>query len=348
MTVPSRAVEASVQRVPHFAGGGRIESHDRPIPAPGRGQLLLRVRANALCGTDRAQLTDGSAITPGHEAAGEVVAIGEGTSTSVGTHGVVYLMDFCGRCRSCAVGATNQCQTKRADMGFTHDGGLGRFELVHETCFFAIPAELPFGDATLLLDAMGTTSHALRRALSLRDDVEAVLVAGAGPIGLGLVAMARLVMGPRAVILVADMVPYRLALAERLGGVPVDLREGSLVDGLRRTGFSDGADLAFDTAGRESARRALLDALGRRGVLVCVGHGEGLALSVSSDLIAPERSVLGSEYFRYDELPSILRLLLDNREYLAQIITHRFGIAEVQAAYELFLAGDTGKVVIEQ
>ncbi|MEA2650526.1 MAG: threonine 3-dehydrogenase [Chloroflexota bacterium] len=346
--MPAGAVGARVQRVPHFLGEGRIGSHERPVPDPGPGELLLRVRANALCGTDRDQLLDGSAVTPGHETAGDVVAAGPGTNTPVGTLGVVFLMDFCGACRSCRAGATNQCLVKRADMGFTHDGGLGQFELVHETNFFATGPDLEAAEATLLLDVMGTTSHALARASALRPDVHSVLVAGAGPVGLGMVAMARLLLGPQVPILVTDVHTYRLELAERLGAYSVDLRNDGLADAMRDAGLADGADVAIDTAGSEAARRALLDGLGRRGVLVCVGHGEGLTMAVSRDLIGPERAVMGSEYFRYDALPGNLGLLRSNRAYLGQLITHRFGIGEIEEAYRLFLAGETGKVVIEQ
>jgi threonine 3-dehydrogenase len=342
------AVVRAMQRVPYFLGGGRIGWHERVVPEAGPGELLLRVRANALCGTDRGQLTNGSTITPGHEAAGEVIEVGSGTSTAPGTRGVVYLMDYCGACRSCAAGATNVCLAKRADMGFTHDGGLGRIELVHETNFFPTPDGLDFAATTLLLDVMGTTSHAIRRAMATRHEIESIVIAGAGPIGLGLVAMARLTFGPSVPIVVADIVPYRLDLAERLGAGPINLGRQPLAAALASAGLSTGADVAFDTSGRESARRELLDVLAPRGTLVCVGHGEGLSVSVSEDLIAPERTIMGSEYFRYDDLPGNLDLLLQNREYLEQIITHRYPITEVEAAYGVFLAGETGKVVVEQ
>jgi len=69
---------------------------------------------------------------------------------------------------------------------------------------------------------------------------------------------------------------------------------------------------------------------------------------VSTDLIAPERAVIGSEYFRYDQLAANLELLRENRSYLAQIITHRFGIEELEAAYRVFLGGESGKVVVTQ
>jgi len=346
LEVTRGTVDVRMQRVPHFLGGERIGTQYRPIPHPGAGQLLLKVRANALCGTDRAQLRDGSVITPGHEAAGEVIEVGSSTSTAVGTPGVVFLMDFCGSCRSCQGGATNQCLAKRGDMGFTHDGGLGQLELVHESNFFATGPDIDPTLATLLLDVMGTTSHALGRARVARDGIRSLLVGGAGPIGLGTVALAHLLWEGVEVV-VADLIPYRLALAHRLGARTIDLNAHGLDEGLRATGL-DGVDVAIDTSGREQCRRSLLDALGRRGVLVCVGHGEGLTLSVSDDLIGPERTVMGSEYFRYDALDANLALLRGNRDYLGQLITHRFGIGDLETAFRLFLSGQTGKVVIEQ
>lgn len=317
------------------------------MPGPGAGQLLLRVRANAICGTDREPYYGGSAVIPGHETAAEVIAVGADTTTPVGTAGVVFLMDYCGRCRSCRLGHTNQCLDKRADMGFTADGGYGPYELVHETNFFPVP-DLPFVEATLLLDVMGTSSHAIGRAQHARADIESVAIAGAGPIGLGLAAMCRLILGDATPVLVSDVNEYRLALAMRLGAVTVRAAENSLAVAARRLDL-DGVDAAFDSTGRQVARQGLMDALSpRRGVLVCVGHGEGLQIDVSRQLIAPERSILGSEYFRYAELPANLRLLRAHRPYLTQILTHRFPVDRIDEAFATFLAGDTGKVVVEQ
>ena len=111
---------------PLFAGNKEIKFAEKTVPEPETGQLLLRVRANALCGSERPQFFDGASVTPGHEATGTVVAAGPGTRTPVGTTGAVFLMDFCGQCRSCRLGFTNQCLQKRGDMGFNRDGGYGQ------------------------------------------------------------------------------------------------------------------------------------------------------------------------------------------------------------------------------
>ncbi len=331
---------------PRFIGKRRIGSWERPVRRPGHGQLLLEVRANAVCGTDRGLWERGATVTPGHEAAGVVVTSGLGTTTPVGTLGVVYLMDFCGACRSCIGGFTNQCLAKRADMGFTHDGGYGPYELVHETNFFPVDGSMDPAEATLLLDVMGTTRHALARAQRVRPDIESIVVGGAGPVGLGVVAMSRIILGPDVPVVIADVVPERLALAERLGGRPADLRVTTLAADMSTNGLGHGADVAIDTTGVATVRDQLLASLGRRGVLVCLGHGEQITLDVSHDLIAPERAVLGSEYFPITDLAANLGLLREHRSVLASIITHRFPRAELAEALDLFFSGRSGKVVI--
>jgi threonine 3-dehydrogenase len=355
MTIPA------TMRVPRFARQGRIEWDEKPVPQPQAGQLLLQVRANALCGSERGQFHGGSRVTPGHEAAGVVVASGPQTSTRTGAQGVVFLMDFCAECRSCRLGFTNQCLQKCADMGFNRDGGYGVYELVSENIFFAVDDDLSPTDATLLLDVMGTGGHAIKRAQQIRPDIESLLVCGAGPIGLGVLAMAKLLMGDDFPVFITDANASRLKLAQKLGGKTILLpdatlsqpneearpRGKSVVEGLNDYSVPN-VDIAIDTSGKIAARQSAMEVLAQRGVLVCVGHGEGLQLDVSSQMIAPERAVLGSEYFQFDELPDNLQLLRANRDYLQQIIAHRAPIGELQSAFEMFFAGAAGKTVIEQ
>jgi threonine 3-dehydrogenase len=333
--------QGRTRRVPRFRGGGTIEWEDHAYRDPGDGELLVAIGANAICGTDRGEYLNGSPIVPGHEAAGVVASAGPGTTTATGTRGAIYLMDYCGQCRSCRVGATNQCSAKRADVGQTSDGGYGPYALVHESNFFAVPDDISLARATMLLDVMGTSAHALRRAELVRSDTESVYVAGAGPIGLGLVVMAKLRYGADFPVHVSDLSPWRRDFAAGFGATPIDPHDSSAAAGLK-------VDIAFDATGREAARRTALDALTQRGALVCVGHGQGLTLNVSQDLIAPERAVLGSEYFRYDEMADNLTLLRDHQELIGRVITHEYPVADLAEAFELFFSGETGKVVITQ
>jgi threonine 3-dehydrogenase len=327
---------------PRFEGNRVIRAGEVEYSEPGEGQLLLRVAANAICGTDREQYFDGSEVVPGHEAAGIVNLAGPATSTPVGTRGVVFLMDYCGVCRSCKLGATNQCLAKRADMGFTDHGGYGPYELVHETNFFPVSDAVELGTATMLLDVMGTSAHALARAELVRSDIESIYIAGAGPIGLGLLVMAKLRYGDDLPVHISDVSGWRLDFAAGFGGIPVDAADPSAIAAV------GSPDIAFDSSGKEVARRAAMDILGKRGALICVGHGEGLALTVSKDLLAPEHAVLGSEYFRFDELPANLALLEQHGDVIGRVISHRFPVERISEAFELFLSGETGKVLIVQ
>jgi threonine 3-dehydrogenase len=332
---------------PIFRGSRIIEFVERAVPPAGPGQLLIQCKANALCASDLGQYFNGATIAPGHEATGIVAAAGPGTTTSVGTPGVVFLMDYCGTCRSCRLGLTNQCLEMRADYGFSHDGGYGPYALINEHVFFPIDTDIAMDDATMLLDVMGTGGHAVVRGVGAHTDVQSLLITGAGPIGLGVLAMAKIILGRDFPVLISDMVPYRLSLAEALGGLPIDIGNGSVDAGARRHGYGE-VDLAIDTSGVTSARRGAIELLAMRGVLVCVGHGGELNLTVSPDLIGKERSILGSEYFCYGELAENLERFREHRAYVTQIVTHRFPVTDIGAAYDAFTQKNTGKVVVVQ
>lgn len=337
----------SVMTVPRFLGDGKIGTIEKPVPQPGTGQLLIKVQANALCGSERPQFRNGTDVTPGHEAAGIVVAVGPNTTTPIGAAGGIFLMDFCGECRNCLAGYTNQCLAKRGDMGFNRDGGYGVYELINENLFFPVEG-ISATEATLLLDVMGTGGHAINRARRAHDDIQTILIPGAGPVGLGILAMAKLLLPPEVKVVISDVVPYRLAMAEKLGGLPVLTTETTLAEGLKHHGIG-APDVAIDAAGREDVRDECMALLAHRGVMVSVAHGGGLSIkSLYGDFVFREMTLIGSEYFAYHELADNYRLLLANREFLGQIITHRMGVDEIQHAFELFFAGNTGKVVIKQ
>src|SRR6218665_2578057 len=194
---------------PIFVGEGRIEHQKRNWPDPGPGQLLIRVRANAICGTDRHQFFEGSVAVAGHEAAGEVVVAGPGSSHPVGPRGVIFFKDYCKECRSCREGHSSLCWNKRAMTGFDSDGGYGPYEIISETQFFPIPDEISYPLATMLLDAMGTTGHAWNRALHGRDEITSVYIAGAGPIGLGLLVMGKIKLPADIPIYISDISAWR-------------------------------------------------------------------------------------------------------------------------------------------
>ena len=176
----------------------------------------------------------------------------------------------------------------------------------------------------------------------MRPDIESIYVAGAGPIGIGILLMAKLKFGADIPVHISDVSKWRLDFAESFGGIPVDATAASALATVGRP------DMAFDASGKEVARRAALDIINKRGALVCVGHGETVTVNVSNDLLEPEHAVLGSEYFRFDELAANLELLRKNKATISRVITHAFPVDELDRAFETFLGGETGKVVVLQ
>jgi propanol-preferring alcohol dehydrogenase len=313
-------------------------------PAPGPGEVLVRVEACALCGTDRHALESGAPVTPGHETAGEVVETGPGVDAPrPGTRGVVYLVDFCGTCAACRRGWTNVCLDRRRMYGFDAPGGFADYQVVRAGCFVPVDPRVRPGQATALLDLLGTAGHALRRAGP--GTPRRVLVLGCGPIGLGVLAMAA-ALGT-AERYGVDLAGHRLELAERLGAVPVDATRTDPVAVLRAA-VPDGFDVVVEAAGRTETQRQALELAGPGGRVLVVAHNpRPLELRTSIDLIQREVALIGSEYFPVAELAANQALLLDGRVDPGPLLTHRFPLEELEAAYDAFWSGRTGKVLVE-
>lgn len=326
-----------------FAGEGRVEVRERPVPEPGRGELLLRVEAAGLCGSDRGAWRDGNGVTPGHETAGRVAAAGDGTSAAVGVLGAVFLVAYCGRCERCRAGSRGACLAKEGMLGFDRDGGLADFVLVPERCFLPVAGDRTAEEAVLLLDTTSTALHAARRGGAGDAPPPTAAIIGAGPLGLG----CALVLGALGVgrVVSIDLMPYRLALAERIGAVPV--RAGP--DALRAATEAAGGRpaLVIEASGSPAGQRLAVDLVGTGGRVVFVGHSPStLEIGVSRDLIVRETGLVGSEYFDPAELLAAEALMEAGRVDPRVIATHRFGLDAVSAAYAAFWSGETGKVIV--
>ncbi len=326
-----------------FRGSGSITIEEGPAPEPGWGELLLEVHACALCGSDRGSWEKGSTVTPGHEVAGTVVAVGPGTRTGVGDRGAVFLVAYCGECALCRSGSRGACLRKQGMLGFDRDGGFAQRMLVPERCFLPLAPGLDLDDGVMLLDVTGTALHALRRSGALASPPASALVMGAGPVGLGCVMALRAVGVP--CVLAVDVAPYRLGLAGELGAVPI--RGGEGVAEAVREELPEGPPLVIEASGHPVAQRQALDLLAPGGRLVLVGHSrEPLAVWGSRDLISQERTILGSEYFDNREFEENQRLILDGKLAPSRLITHRLLLEEIEEAYRLFWGGETGKVLV--
>lgn len=329
-------------RAARFLGAGEIALEDVPVPRPDPGEVLLRVDACALCGTDVHAYRNGGDVLPGHEIVGTVVAVGDRVDRGrVGAFGAVYLVEFCGSCYPCRKGWTNICADRMGMYGFTAPGGFAEYVAVRAACFLAVDPSIGAEAATCLLDLFGTTAHAFRRA---GGSPSVVAVIGCGPIGLGAIAVAR-VLGAE-VVYGLDVAPYRLDLGRRLGARPLDARKDDVVQRLLEM-EPDGCDVVIEAAGRTDTQRQAIELAAPGGRIVILAHNdEALEVSTHRDLIARERSLVGSEYFPIGEFEEVHRLVAEGLLDPVPIQTHHFPLERFGDACHTFWSGEAGKVVV--
>lgn len=325
----------------HFLGNSRVSVDEVPTPEPSGRRVLVHVGSAAICGTDRENLEGpGQPTIPGHESAGQVVAVDKPARLKVGDRVAINCHVTCGACEHCLRGDLYFCPDLTV-IGFDHDGGFAEYVLVPEACCMPLPGDVSLEIGSLLVDMVGTTFRAVKRARLLPGD--RVAVWGAGPIGLSAMLVARQFGANTASV---DLSDGRLGMARALGA---DLTLNPVHDdvqaALRDWTEGRGLDVAFDCVGNQKAAETALSAVKKRGTLVVVGVSHALTLNPWEHLICRELTVFGTRNFRTSEFDDMIALVRRGLP-VERIITHRFPLAQAEAAFELFRSGECGKVVL--
>ena len=251
---------------------------DFPEPRPAADEVLVRVRACGICGSD-IHGWDGSSgrrhppLIMGHEAAGEIAALGPGlTGWRVGERVTFDSTISCGRCGYCRSGHGNLCESRRvlgvAPAEYRQHGAFAEYVALPARILYRLPAALTFEQAAMV-EPVSIALHAVQRVRVAPTD--AAVVVGSGMIGL-LVVQALRWAGARRIIAV-DLEPTRLALARELGATDALRSDQADVPAevARLTG-GHGADLAFEVVGVSATLQLALASLRRGGSAVLVGN----------------------------------------------------------------------------
>ena len=330
-------------------GGRRTEIREHPVPEPGPGQVLVRMRASSICGSDlRAiyrpteQGTGPEAyrgVIAGHEPAGEVEAVGPGVwRFAPGDRVVVYHIAGCGLCHDCRTGWMISCTSpRRAAYGWQRDGGHAPYLLAEERTLVDLPEPLTFLDGAMVACGLGTAYAACRRVdLSGRDRV---LVTGLGPVGIGAALLAR-ALG--AEVVGVEAIPERRALAQSLGIVVAPPEDGALAETTDGRGF----EVALECSGNPEARVLALRNARPWGRVAFVGEGGDVSFAVSPLVIHPQLTIVGSWVCSIGQMEGLVELLVRWDMHPEVIVTDRFPLDQADAAYRLADAGRAGKVAI--
>jgi D-arabinose 1-dehydrogenase-like Zn-dependent alcohol dehydrogenase len=247
---------------------------DVPVPQPGPGEVLVRVRACGICLSD-VHLIDGSLpaplpeVTPGHEAAGLIEAVGLGVSGwQPGQRVVMAGGRPCWQCRNCIRGRPNEC-LQLLIMGSFYDGAWAEYIAVPYGTLTAIPDDLPFEQAAILADAVATPYAGLVDRAALRPG-KAVGLWGIGGLGVHAVQIARLVGA--APIIAVDPNPDARARALAVGADhALDPGAADVAEEMRRHTAGQGLDLAVDLVGANAVLAEAASCLGRAGRVLMIG-----------------------------------------------------------------------------
>ncbi len=252
----------------------RVDDIDAPTPGPG--EVLVRVHAAGVCGTDL-HILDGMIkpdpypMTLGHEAAGVVEAAGDGVRMSVGTSVAIYNKIFCGRCEQCLKGRTNICDNEPEQLGFNRDGGDAEYAVIPEQNAVPVPDGVDLATASVLTCAGMTAMHATKLSgLRLGDTA---VVDGIGGVGV-IVVQAAAHAGARVLAVADSAEKLELAKSHGAAGGVVLGEKGyeSVADELRGLTDGRGTDVFFELVGTTASMLAGIRSLAKGGRFVSTGY----------------------------------------------------------------------------
>ncbi|MFI6070258.1 zinc-binding dehydrogenase [Actinoplanes sp. NPDC051343] len=366
----TRRIRAAVLERP----GAGLAVEELDLADPARDEVLVRIDAAGVCHSDYHYLTGDlpsrMPVVPGHEGAGEVVAVGPDV-TAVRPGDMVGLMwrPRCGRCRYCLTGRPALCQSGaiHAASGGLQDGttrlrrpdGTTVHHLMGVSCFAdyaivseravvpippGVPADIAAITGCAVITGVGTVLNAIGPCAG-----QGLVVFGAGGVGLSVV-MGAVLAGAYPIVAV-DMVTERLQAATRLGATHVVHAGSEDVAGALADIDADGFDYAVEAIGRPATLRQAFDALRPGGTLVAIGLGTaGQELSLPlNPLVQRERRVVGSLYGSSNpqlDVPKLLALYQAGRLPIDQLVGTHYPLDRINDAVSDLIGGAVGRGIV--
>ena len=290
--------------------GGSLLAMRRPLPRPGPGEVLVRVRASGLCSTDLHLLSGRQPLGElprivGHELAGDVVELGGGvTQWQTGERVTAAIDVTCGHCRHCLGGATQLCRAMQR-IGFERDGGHADYVAVPAANLVALPGEIAYEAAAILPDAVACMYHSLIHQGGVGLG-QRILILGVGGLGIHGVQIAR---SAGAAVLATSRQPQRVALAERYGAVGVNTADEPLEAAVTRFTDGEGVDVVVDNIGNRASVRQGLKALRPGGKFLVVAYLDESFEVPSIPLFKTEQQIIGCRGSTRQDLIDVVRLV---------------------------------------
>lgn len=334
-----------INRIAEVFEAGKVRLLKRELPEPADNQALVEIHASCICGSDL-HIFKGRhpavklPVTVGHEFSGIVRAVGKDVqNVRVGDRVTVEPIVTCGKCPACLHGEYSYCE----NISFTYrqgDGALADYFIGRADRMFRLPDDISFEEAALV-EPMAVALHAVRRADIKVGDRVAII--GAGAIGILVAALCRRL--GNADVVVSDVSPFRLALAKEMGAMrTVNAAEESIIDAVGALSGGKGFEKAFECVGNEATLKQAISCVRTNGLVTDIGIFErpDIHLDVSV-LVNREIRLQGSQGYCWD-FESAIRLVRETGA--KRLITHKFGLEEMQTAFETVLNPEKNAVKV--
>lgn len=342
---------ATMQAVVKAQAAPGIEMHEVPVPTPGPGEVLVRVEAASVCGTDLhifnwdpwAQWRVHPPLIPGHEFSGSVAGLGRGVTTvKEGDRVSAEMHVVCGKCVQCRTGQAHICQQVQI-LGVDADGAFASYVLIPEGNIWKLPASMPLEYGSLL-DPLGNAVHSV---LAGPISAQTVVVTGCGAIGLLSIAVAKACGATK--IFGIEVNARRRGVAKTMGAdLALDPVADDVEEEIMQATDGNGADVLLEMSGHPAAMRmgfALLKKGGRASLLGI--PSEPFELDIARDIIFKGAVVHGINGRKmYETWFQMEALLATGKLNLDPVITHRMKLSEFPKAMEVLRTGEAIKVVM--
>ncbi|PID58916.1 alcohol dehydrogenase [candidate division KSB3 bacterium] len=336
-------------------GNSTVELRDFPVPQPGHGEVLIKMKSSTICGSDiraiyHEHLGQGpegyqSGSVAGHEPCGQVIEAGPGCRRfKQGDRVIVYHISGCGVCNDCRRGYMISCTSEyRRAYGWQRDGGMAEYLLAEEKDLVLLPDELTYSDGAQVACGFGTVYEGLEK-ISLGGS-DAVLITGLGPVGLAAGMLCK-AMGATNIFGI-EALHERVKIATDLKIFDAVFKAGpDNVQQVKDATGGQGVEKAVDCSAHPQARLTCIQAARKWGKIVFIGEGGTVSFQPSPDIIHDQKTIYGSWVTNIWRMEELVERLVRWGIHPEDLITHRFSLENADKAYALMASGKCGKVAV--
>lgn len=320
-----------------YQGPRKLEVVDIPRPVPKKGELLLKIKACGICGSDVHGYMGitGRRLEPmimGHEFSAEIVELGENTALGfqIGDRVAVQPCVSCWQCIKCKEGYNNVCDHRNFMGALDYNGAMAEYMCVPEKQAYRLPDDMSY-KAGALIEALAVAYSAVKKAGNLEG--KNVVVIGGGTIG-QMVLMCAKVQKPKRLLL-SDLSDFRLSTARSLGAdVTINPSVVDLLEEVKNAFDGEKADVTFEAVGIGPTVAQALVSLKSQGTCVWIGNSAKTIEANMQDIVTGEKKIYGSYLYTHEEFGETIDFIHNNQLDLSSLISKEVSLEEAPRMFD--------------